>query len=121
MGWRQRLSRLPIGGIVLVLVAVTAGLVLATVNFGAGLGHVDVAMLSGSKGGNYAAVVDQLAARAAKRGGTITNVPSQGSVDNARRLADNADSCDVHFALIQDGIPLPDSDDLELIGRLPRS
>jgi TRAP-type uncharacterized transport system substrate-binding protein len=121
MGWRQRLSRLPIGGIVLVLVAVTAGLVLATVNFGAGLGHVDVAMLSGSKGGNYAAVVDQLAARAAKRGGTITNVPSQGSVDNARRLAANADSCDVHFALIQDGIPLPENDSLELIGRLPRS
>jgi TRAP-type uncharacterized transport system substrate-binding protein len=121
MGWKQRLSRLPIGGVVLALVAVIVGLVLATFNFGADLGHVDVAILSGSKGGNYAAVVDQLGARAAKRGGTITNIPSQGSVDNARRLAEGAEDCDVHFALVQDGIPLPASGDLELVGRLPRS
>jgi TRAP-type uncharacterized transport system substrate-binding protein len=120
MAWKHRLSRLPIGGVVLGLVATIVGLVLATFNFGAGLGHVDVAILSGSSGGNYAAVVDRLAAHAAKRGGTITNVPSQGSVDNARRLARAADDCDVHFALIQDGVPLPDSDDLRLIGRLPR-
>src|SRR5512134_474705 len=121
MGWKTRLSRLPLGGIVSVIVAVLVGLVLATFNFGAGLGHVDVAMLSGSTGGNYAAVVDRLGARAKQRGATIENVPSQGSVDNARRLVDNADSCDVQFALIQDGIPLPDTDALELIGRLPRS
>ena len=121
MGWKQRLSRLPIGGVVLGLVAVIVGLVLATFNFGAGLGHVDVAVLSGSTGGNYASVIDRVATRAAKREGTIKNVPSQGSVENARRLAAAADDCDIHFALIQDGIPLPDSEDLELIGRLPRS
>lgn len=121
MGWKQRLQRLPLGGLVLVLVAAIVGFVLATFNFGAGLGHVDVAMLSGSSGGNYATIVDRLSARAARRGGTIKNVPSQGSVDNARRLAAAADDCDVEFALIQDGIPLPDSGDLELIGRLPRS
>ena len=121
MRWKQRISRLPLGGVVLGLVAVIVGLVLATFNFGGGLGHVDVAVLSGSTGGNYAGVVDRLAARAAKRGGTIKNVPSQGSVENANRLAKAADSCDVHFALIQEGIPLPDGDDLALIGRLPRS
>jgi len=121
MGWKQRLSRLPLAGVALVLVAIIVGFALATINFGGGLGHVDVAMLSGSAGGNYATVVDRVAARAARRGGTIRNVPSQGSVDNARRLAAAADACDVDFALIQDGVPLPEGDHLELIGRLPRS
>lgn len=121
MGWKQRVQRLPLVGMGLVLVTVIAAFVLASFNFGAGLGHVDIAILSGSSGGNYAAVVDRLATRAAKRGGTIKNVPSQGSVDNARRLAAAADGCDIDFALIQDGIPLPDSADLDLIGRLPQS
>lgn len=118
--WRRRLGRLPLGGAAVVLLAVILGLVLATVNFGAGLGHVRVAMLSGGAGGNYATVVDRLAARARQRGGTIVNMASRGSVENVRRLVASADTCDVHFALVQDGIPLPSSSALELIGRLPR-
>ncbi len=35
-------------------------------NFGAGLGHVDVKMLSGSPGGNYGAIVERVSKRAAK-------------------------------------------------------
>jgi TRAP-type uncharacterized transport system substrate-binding protein len=91
------------------------------VNFGGGLGHMRVAMLSGGAGGNYATVVDRLAGRASQRGGTITNVASRGSVENVRRLVAGADACDVHFALVQAGIPLPPTGALELIGRLPRS
>ncbi len=119
-GWRKRLKRVPLGGVILVLVTVLVVVVFKTVNFGAKLSHVDLQILSGSVGGNYATVVDGLGARAAKRGGTITNVPSQGSVDNLRRLADATGSCDVQFALIQDGIPIPDPDRIEVIGRLPR-
>lgn len=118
--WRRRLRRLPLGGAAVVLLAIVLGLVLATVNFGAGLGHVRVAMLSGGAGGNYATVVDRLAARARQRGGTIANVASRGSVENVRRLVASADRCDVHFALVQDGVPLPATSPLELIGRLPR-
>jgi TRAP-type uncharacterized transport system substrate-binding protein len=121
MDWRTRLKRLPLGGIGLVVATVLIALVLSKINFGSGLGHVDVKMLSGSTGGNYAAVVDRLTARAAKRGGTIENVSSAGSVDNVQRLVAGAADCDVHFALIQDGVPLPDSDRLQLIGRLPQS
>lgn len=121
MNWRQRVSRLPLGGVGLALGTVIIALVFSTVNFGARLGHVDIKILSGSTGGNYAAVVDGLASRAAKRGGTIENVATQGSVDNLTRLVAGGETCDVHFALIQDGIPLPDVDDLELVGRLPRS
>jgi hypothetical protein len=119
-GWRKRLKRIPLGWVVLVLVAGLVVLVLKTVNFGAGLSHVDIRVMSGSVGGNYSAVVDGLAARAAKRGGTINNVQTQGSVDNLRRLIEGAGSCDVQFALIQDGIPMPDTDRIEIIGRLPR-
>jgi TRAP-type uncharacterized transport system substrate-binding protein len=121
MGWRTRLSRLPLRAIGLVFASVLIGLALSSLNFGDGLGHVDIKMLSGSTGGNYAAVVDRLAARAAKRGGTIENVPSHGSVDNVQQLVDASDSCDVQFALVQDGTALPETDTLQLIGRLPRS
>lgn len=119
MQWRTRLSRLPLGGLVLVVVSILVALVFSTVNFGAGLGHVDVKILSGSPGGNYSAVVDRLTARAAKRGGKIENVRTQGSVDNVSRLVTG---CDAHFALVQGGTPLPDegADKLQLIGRLPR-
>lgn len=119
MNWRARIRRLPLGGVVLVVLSILIAIVISTVNFGAGLRHVDVKMLSGSPGGNYGSIVDRLSARAAKRGGTIENVATKGSVDNVRRLVDGG--CDAHFALMQDGIPLPDgSDKLELIGRLPR-
>ena len=120
MDWRRRLSRLPLGGVILVLLSLLVALVFSTVNFGAGLGHVDVRFLSGSPGGNYSVVVDRISARAAKRGGTIENVRTSGSVDNVRRLADNG--CEAHFALAQGGTPLPaeNADRLELIGRLPK-
>jgi len=119
VNWRTRLARLPLGGVVLALVSIIVAVVVSTVNFGAGLGHVDVKVLSGSPGGNYGTIVDRLAARAAKRGGKIENVATRGSVDNIQRLVEGG--CDAHFALIQDGTPLPDgADQLELIGRLPR-
>ena len=115
--WKKRIKRVPLGGVALVVVGLLGLIVFKSVNFGAKLSHLDVHVLSGSPGGNYSAIVDSLAARAAKRGGTITNVPSAGSVDNLRRLSDG---CDADFALVQDGIPIPDADKLEVIGRLPR-
>lgn len=116
-GWRRRLGRIPLGGVALVLVGLIGLVVFKSVNFGARLSHVEIGVLSGSPGGNYSSVVDSLAARAAKRGGTITNLPSAGSVDNLNRLSQG---CEAEFALVQDGIPFPEGDRLEVIGRLPR-
>jgi hypothetical protein len=48
------------------------------------------------------------------------NVASAGSVENVRRLIDAREACDVHFALVQDGIDYPEQHSLELIGHLPR-
>jgi hypothetical protein len=66
-------------------------------------------------------VVERVARAGRRRKARIENVASQGSVDNLQRLAAGADDCDVHFALVQDGVPAPDSDDLELVARLERT
>jgi len=84
------------------------------------LRHVRVAVLSGSPTGNYFATVDRIAQEVSKRKGQVRNVISAGSVENVRRLIEAAKRCDVHFALVQDGVAYPDAHSLELVGRLPR-
>jgi TRAP-type uncharacterized transport system substrate-binding protein len=84
------------------------------------LSHMKVAVLSGSEQGNYYAIVQKLAAEAKRQRGRIDNRPSAGSVENIARLAAGRAGCKVHFALVQDGLPLPMDAAFELIGRLPR-
>ena len=84
------------------------------------LRHVRVAVLSGSPTGNYFAIVDRVATEVSRRRGDVRNVPSAGSVENVQRLIDGEKRCDVHFALVQDGVDYPDRHGLEFIGRLPR-
>ncbi len=85
------------------------------------LSHVKVAFLSGTERGNYYAVVQKMAGEAKRHRGRIDNIATAGSVENIARLAAGKASCSVHFALVQDGLPWPPDDPLELIGRLPRS
>ena len=85
------------------------------------LSHVEVALLSGSKDGNYYAIADKAAAEAQRRNGRIGNLPSAGSIENIERLAAAKTSCNIQFALVQDGLPWPKSHPLQLIGRLPIS
>ena len=84
------------------------------------LRHVQVAMLSGATTGNYFATVDKISAEASRRNGRVRNISSAGSVENVQRLVDGTKSCNVHFALVQNGITHPSGHNLELIGRLPR-
>ncbi len=84
------------------------------------LSHVDVAFLSGSERGNYYAVVSRLAAEVKRQRGQIRNLPSAGSVENMTRLSAAKVSCDIQFALVQDGLPWPQDHPFELIGRLSR-
>ncbi len=81
--------------------------------------HVRVTVLSGSPTGNYFATVDRFAAEVSRRNGRVVNVSTAGSVQNIERLAAGAERCDVHFALVQDGIAYPDQHPLELVGRMP--
>jgi TRAP-type uncharacterized transport system substrate-binding protein len=96
------------------------GLLVAIYDPRPSLRHVRVAFLSGSASGNYFATVDKLAAETSRRKGRIANVASTGSVENIERLVAGRAACDVHFALVQDGIDWPSGHGLELVGRLPR-
>jgi hypothetical protein len=84
------------------------------------LRHVDVAMLSGSTTGNYHATVDRLGAEVARQRGRLRNLPSAGSVENLQRLLAARSSCELQFALVQDGSIPADATGLELLGRLPQ-
>jgi len=85
------------------------------------LSHVNVAFLSGSERGNYYAVVQKMAGEATRHRGRIDNIATAGSAENVAKLAAGKASCSVHFALVQDGLPWPPGDVLQLIGRMPRS
>jgi TRAP-type uncharacterized transport system substrate-binding protein len=85
------------------------------------LAHLRVSVLSASERGNYYAIVNALAVEARQRKGRITNVASTGSVENLARLVASQTACDVHFALVQDGIPWPTGSSLELISRLSKA
>jgi len=107
---------------ILIVLAVLAvlGLLLAVTDPEASLRHLKVGFLSGAVSGNYYAVVARVAAAAAKRHGRVTNLSSAGSVENVARLVAARKGCTAHFALVQEGVDLPEGHQLELIGRLTR-
>jgi TRAP-type uncharacterized transport system substrate-binding protein len=96
------------------------GLLVALVEPRPSLRHVRVGLLSGGERGNYYAVVAKLAAEAERQKGQIRNLPSAGSVENLARLTAAKATCDIHFALVQDGIDWPEGSKLELVGRMVR-
>ena len=99
----------------LVVIAVIA----ATFGPNPDLSHVKVAVLSGSAEGNYHAIVAKAATEARRQHGRIDNLASAGSIENIARLAAAKASCDIQFALVQDGLPWPKAHPFQLIGRLP--
>ena len=83
-----------------------------------------VGFASGTTEGNYHRIADDLAKVAAQGNGSLRNVETAGSAENVARLASAAaGTCDVAFALAQDGSDWGDTSKnrIELIGRLPRS
>jgi uncharacterized protein len=102
-----------LGGFLLLIV-----LLAALSNHTPNLAHMRIGVLSGSPQGNYYAIVNTLSAEAQQKKGRIDNIPSAGSVENISRLVASRLSCDVHFALVQDGMNWPAGSHLELIGRL---
>jgi uncharacterized protein len=102
-----------LGGILLLI-----GLLVAFSDHSPDLAHVRVSVLSASPQGNYHEIVNALSAEARRQKGHIDNIPSAGSVENISRLVASRTSCDVQFALVQDGMDWPTSSSLQLIGRL---
>jgi TRAP-type uncharacterized transport system substrate-binding protein len=82
-------------------------------------GSFHASLLTGSPGGAYHALGEQLAKRANVDGRRIDVVATAGSLENVSRLIAGRDRCVDQFAFIQDGTPVPVDSGVELLGRLP--
>ena len=102
----------------IVVAAVIAG-VAAAFGIARDYGYLQASILTGSPGGQYHALATRLSERARREHGTLTVIPTAGSIENVSRLASNSRRCSDMFALIQDGTPVPREAKLELLGRLP--
>ena len=60
----------------------------------------------GSTGAYYHVLATRLADRAKRNHGSLTVIPTAGSIENVDRLARRGSRCTEKFALIQDGIPV---------------
>lgn len=99
------------------------GFIVSRLDFSRSYGSLkNTGFASGSKEGNYAAIVDELAKIAVKGNGSLRNVESAGSMDNVAKLvAASGGSCEVMFGLAQDGSDWANHPKLELIARLPKA
>jgi hypothetical protein len=127
LGLPQRVSSPSTGLKTVLLIGLLAliGLLGALANRSPTLAHLRVAILSGSERGNYYAVVSALAAEAQQQQGHIDNLASVGSVENVSRLIAAKTACNIHFALVQEGmdsgLPATRSSSLVASARLSRS
>src|SRR5499426_3124915 len=106
----------------LLLLLVTAALVAAVAaNFGIArdYGYLRASILTGAAGGYYHSLATRLADRAKRGHGSLSVIPTAGSIENVSRLISGRARCSEMFALIQDGTPVSADAKLELLGRLP--
>jgi TRAP-type uncharacterized transport system substrate-binding protein len=92
------------------------GYLVSRIDFAHDMRGLRVHLLTGERGGSYYEIGAHLESRARQTQGTLENVASAGSTENVRRLAAALHSCDVEFALAQDGSSVPGS--VRLLGRL---
>ena len=111
-------------GFVRFLLVLIAAAAVAAVAAGFGIAHdygyLHASILTGSPSGQYYALATRLAGRAEREHGTLTVVPTAGSIENIKRLAAGRGHCAEMFAHIQDGTPVSADAGLELLGRLPK-
>src|SRR5262245_53533051 len=106
----------------LFLLLVAAALVAAVAaNFGIArdYGYLRASILTGAAGGHYHTLATRLAERAKRGHGSLSVIPTAGSIENISRLTSGQARCSEMFALIQDGTPVSAGAKLELLGRLP--
>ena len=98
--------------------AAIAGLA-STFGIATDYGYLNASLLSGTAGGNYHTLATRLATRAEREHGSLTVVPTAGSIENVNRLSAGEENCAEQFAFVQDGTPVPAGAKLEVLGRLP--
>jgi TRAP-type uncharacterized transport system substrate-binding protein len=113
--WRKGLLRI----VLLVAAAAPAAAFIAEFGVAHDYGYLHASILTGSEGAYYYVLATHLADRASRKRGSLTVIPTAGSIENAQRLARKEANCSEKFALIQDGVPVAPDSGLELLGRLP--
>ena len=114
--WRRKgLLRI---SLLLIAAAVIAGIA-AAFGIAQNYGYLRGSILTGAPGGQYYALGTRLADRAKREHGSLTIIPTAGSIENVSRLTAGGGRCAEMFALVQDGTPVPADARLELLGRLP--
>ena len=82
-------------------------------------GYLRASILTGSVGAYHHDLTTRLAERAKRKHGSLTVIPTAGSIEIVERLASTGSRCAEKVALIHDGIPVSRDSGLELLGRLP--
>lgn len=114
-------ARFALRASVLTLAIALGALVFRDLDLSTDLSYLDTAILSGSPEGQYFKTVQRLAESAAEREGRIENLVSRGSKDSIERLIAARKSCEVQFALAQDGFDWEKYPELRLVGRIGRT
>lgn len=107
--------------IAVLLALLVLAAIVARLDLRPSLAHVQLRLLSGPEEGNYNAIAARISASAATKRGRIENVMTAGSADNIKRLAAAASSCEVGVAIVQAGLPFPESPPFELYGHLEKA
>ena len=114
--WRRKgLVRI---SLLLIAAAVIAGIA-AAFGIARDYGYLRASILTGAPGGQYHTLATRLADRAGREHGSLTVIPTAGSIENVSRLTARGEHCSEMFALVQDGTPVRADTGLELLGRLP--
>ena len=113
--WGKGLLRI----LLLFVVAATVAAIVVAFGIARDYGYLRASILTGSTGAYYHVLATRLADRAKRNHGSLTVIPTAGSIENVDRLARRGSRCTEKFALVQDGIPVSPDAGLELLGRLP--
>src|SRR5262245_50010281 len=105
--------------LLLLVAAVLAAAVAANFGIARDYGYLRASILTGAAGGYYHTLATRLAGRAKRGHGSLSVIPTAGSIENVSRLTSGEARCTEMFALIQDGTPVSADANLELLGRLP--
>ena len=104
---------------VAIATVIAVAIVVSRIDFRRPLERARISILSGESAGNHYAIVEHLKKAAAAQHGRVQNLESLGSIENVQRLGSAAAKCKTQFALVQDGVPIPETPPLELVARLP--
>jgi TRAP-type uncharacterized transport system substrate-binding protein len=108
----------PVRIVLLVAAGAAIAAIAAAFSIARDYGYLHAAILTGSPGGHYYALATRLAERARREHGSLTVVPTAGSIENVSRLAAGGQGCAEKFAFVQDGTPVTPDAGIELLGRL---